>query len=103
VPKTETLLLDTAQVSSQALSSLGIKDGEDRSMIDGSGAGWVRNPQWRRIIRASLELAIFAFVLGFGVNALHHLDHELARIVLSVYVPAIGAFLAVHYGWGKKR
>jgi hypothetical protein len=74
-------------------------------MINGSGAGWVRNPQWRGIIRAALELAIFAFVLGLGVNALHHLDHELARIVLSVYVclTASGAFLAVHYGWGKKR
>jgi hypothetical protein len=57
------------------------------------------------MLRAVLELALFAFVLGVGFSALDHLDHPGAQIVLGVYVclTAIGALLAVHYGWGRKK
>jgi protein-S-isoprenylcysteine O-methyltransferase Ste14 len=75
-------------------------------MLYGSDAGWVREPQRKgRMMRALLELAIFAFVLGVGFSALDHLDHAGATIVLGVYVclTAIGALLAVHYGWKKRK
>jgi hypothetical protein len=57
------------------------------------------------MMRALLELAVFAFVLGVGFSALDHLDRPGATIVLGVYVclTAIGALLAVHYRWGKKK
>jgi hypothetical protein len=52
-----------------------------------------------------LGIAIFAFVLGVGFSALDHHDNARARTVLGVYVclTAIGAVVAAHYVWGKKK
>jgi hypothetical protein len=58
-----------------------------------------------KVIRAALELVMFALVLGVGFRAVDHLDDLGARGALGFLTlpTAIGAVAAVEYIWGNTQ